>query len=356
MITFDKRGGGEKVALALAKAFDADIYTGFVNYESTYEEVRDASVVEIATDMRIRGLRTLVLLHKFGKLVLREYDAYIFSGTNCITANEKNRPCVWYCHTPARHLYDLHDWFMSRAGLTGRVLLKALCRYQKPTDQRHASRFDAIAANSRNVKRRISEYYGTEAGKKTSVVYPPVDTGNFRWAGQGDFYVSMGRLDKLKRVDLIVEAFRNMPEKELKIVSSGPELNAIRKLAQGCENIEVVGYVDEHTLRYLLGRCIASIYVPVHEDFGLSAAESLAAGKPCIAAGEGGLQEIVDNGKTGLLIDATPESIKDAVTALGRKRAGRMRKACETKAKLFSEKRFVKGMKGIVERVCDRGT
>ena len=36
MITFDKYGGGEKVAITLAKAFDADIITGFVDSENTY--------------------------------------------------------------------------------------------------------------------------------------------------------------------------------------------------------------------------------------------------------------------------------------------------------------------------------
>lgn len=343
----DKYGGGERVALTLAQAFGADIYTGFVDRENTFPEIRNCNVTEIAKPISNPAFRTIALMKAFAKLRL-DYDAFIFSGTSSIAAVH-NRPNIWYCHTPARYLYDLKDWFDANSGLAGRIGLGLLRRYTKPKDQAYARQFDRIVANSQNVKQRIERHYGIGPD---AVIYPPTDVRAFRYRKSSGFYLSAARLDRLKRVDVIVRAFAEMPEKQLVVVSSGPELERIRALAHGHGNIEIRGWVSQHGYADLLSRCTATVYVPLHEDSGISPVEGMAAGKPCIAANEGGLKETIVHNKTGLLIDATVSGVQQAVQRMTEAKARAMRTACTKRAKLFSKENFIQGMKAQLTAVA----
>ncbi len=338
MITFDKYGGGEKVAITLAKAFDADIITGFVDRENTYPELQDLNVIKIGGKPKIP---VMPLMKRFERLNL-SYDFFIFSGTVCISANH-NKPNLWYCHTPARYLYDLRNWYDANMGIISRIAINHIRKIVLPKDQMYARRFDKIVANSENVKRRIIKYY--RINKNIPVIYPPTDVKKFRYQSSEGFYLSTGRLDKLKRVDLIVRAFRKMQDKRLVVISSGPEKNNIKKLADRYENIEVKGWVSDEEYTDLLSRCTATIYIPVNEDSGISPVESMAAGKPCIASNEGGVVETIVNKKTGLCVRASEENVIRAVQWLTPERAKKMRNECTERAQKFSEKNFIKEMK-----------
>jgi glycosyltransferase involved in cell wall biosynthesis len=118
------------------------------------------------------------------------------------------------------------------------------------------------------------------------------------------------------------------------------------------KNITFTGLVDEEELKKQIGRCIATIYVPQDEDFGMSPVESTAAGKPVIGVAEGGLLEITIHGKTGLLInpEPSPEDIISAVRVLTAERALEMREACEQQANLFRKEIFLEKMQNFMER------
>jgi len=348
---FDKRGGGERLVLGLAKGLNADIYTGFVDRKKTFEEISNFKVTEIAKDIKIQGLRNAYLMHKFSKLRLTGYELYIFSGTACISAVENLKPNLLYCHTPPRYIYDLHDWFMENSNLIQKIFLKLLIAYMKPKDQKYMPKFDRIMVNSMNVKNRLLKYYGKEVYDKDDVVYSLIDLKKFRYKKTGDFYLSFGRLDKLKRVDMIVNAFQKMPLKKLVVISGGPELENIKELARGCLNIEIKGPVSDYEFFDLLGKCTATIYIPINEDMGLTPIESNAAGKPCIAANEGGLKELVINNKTGLLIEAAEKEIIKAVNKLTPEKAKKMKPACEKFGRGFSEENFIKKVKKIIKEM-----
>jgi uracil phosphoribosyltransferase len=127
---------------------------------------------------------------------------------------------------------------------------------------------------------------------------------------------------------------------------------AISLLKQaGAKNIRFVGWQDEETLAGLVGNAIAVIYVPKDEDFGMSAVEAMAAGKPVIGVDEGGLRESLIPGKTGILLpaDPTPEAIVMAVRQLSPAIAVSMREACEARASYFSRTRFLAAFAEIIE-------
>lgn len=211
-------------------------------------------------------------------------------------------------------------------------------------------RADLIVANSQTIQRRLHEYLGVES----EIIHPPVHTRSLRWLAPGDYYLSTARLDPLKRVDRIIDAFLHMPERRLVVVSGGRDEARLRRRAGNAPNIVFTGWVGDSALRELLGRCIATLYIPVDEDFGISPVESMAAGKPVIGVREGGLRETVVHGSTGWLLDPRPETddVIAAVRACTVERAQAMRAACERRALLFSDEVFETKLRAMLDRVA----
>ena len=351
---FEIKGGGERSVIELAKALGADLITGYITADSFFAKNElnfDLSrLVNLNSGSSLIGYRTLKLMQAFKRKTrfLKDYDVAIYSGNDAICAveNHLGGKNIFYCHTPPRHLYDKRDFFWRNTSWWKRIPFYFLLKYTQPWYEKCVRKMDVVIANSRNVQKRIQKYLGIQS----RIIYPPVETGKFSWRGQDDFYLSPGRLIKLKRVDVIVRAFQRMPDKRLVVVSGGEELANIRKLAEGYGNILVKGWVSEEELAGLVGRCIATIYVPYDEDFGLIPVESMAAGKPCIGVREGGLTESIIHGRTGYLCpkNPSPEDIIRAAKGMSPEKCFGMKKDCETRAKLFSRERFIREMKEVV--------
>lgn len=343
---FDKRGGGERVALALAKAFDADLYTGFVDRDRTYsmKGVRVKSFNLQAKNPLMRGRK---IWKKFESLDA-DYDLYIFSGTWCISAAKNLKPNILYMHTPPRFLYDLREHFENGMNPIKKAIFRRFCESHKINDQIAARQFGGIAVNSGNTMKRVMKYYGVDIYKKCKIVNPPVDTKKFSYRKSEEFYLSTSRLDALKRIDIIIEAFaRN--GRRLIIASMGPDEPRLKKLAAGHANIEFTGKLDEKTLIDLYSRCKATVAAAVDEDFGLVAVESMAAGKPCIAVNEGGFLETVNEGKTGIFFAPDAESLDAAIMKAEKIKWNH--KSIMREAKKYDTKEFEKKMRVIATHV-----
>ena len=113
-------------------------------------------------------------------------------------------------------------------------------------------------------------------------------------------------------------------------------LERLQNLATGYSNISFTGWCEDEQWQQLMGESIATIYIPIEEDFGMSPVESMAAGKPVIGVAEGGLLETVVNGETGVLIeDVSVDAVAEAVRFMSKDKASTMRAACENRAQLF---------------------
>ena len=353
---FNKKGGGERLVLNLAEAFDSDIITGFVEHEKTYD-IGNYRVQELSKPINNPVLKIFTLHNKFKKLRLKGYDAVIFSGTTCLAAAEHNHPNIWYCNTPVRHLYSQKDWFRKQISPVKRIVLKIFHFWLRPIDQRNVRHIDKIVCNSENIKARIRRFYGEPFYKNATVIYPPVMTNKFEGKSQKDFYLSFGRLDKLKRIHLIVEAFKDMPDKKLVVVSGGPELKNIKRKTRNYENIDIKGYVSQEELEELIGSCIATIYIPIDEDFGMSPVEGMTVGKPCIGVDDGGLKETIIHKKTGYLCskDIKKEDIIQAVRWMNKAQTEKMRQKTIREAQRFHQEGFRKKMQKEIQMVVKSG-
>jgi glycosyltransferase involved in cell wall biosynthesis len=138
------------------------------------------------------------------------------------------------------------------------------------------------------------------------VIYPPV-------AQKIDFeppkmppsvrtnYLSLGRLVPYKRLDLIIEAFRRMPDRELEVLGDGPERTRLEKSLP--KNVKLRGRVSEAEVRRALCSAKALVFA-AQEDFGIVLVEAQAAGTPVIAYARGGACETVQDGTRGFSFES----------------------------------------------------
>ncbi|TAN34039.1 glycosyltransferase [Patescibacteria group bacterium] len=352
------KGGGERLVISLAKGLGADIATAFIAagaFDPRDHGIKTFELYKESRFSRIPGFRYLqtqfAFLLKTG--FAKNYDVVIYSG-DCLTARLRlTKPkSIAYMHTPPRHLYDAYSERLREYPLWKKIIFVPFVWFNRLRFSYLTKKMNVIVTNSQNTRARIKEYLGLDS----IVVYPPCDVVPLSNLGYGDYFFSWARLYPIKRVDKIVEAFAAMPDKKLVVASGGPDLEKIQKLAAGCQNIKVLGWISDQELEQHLGKCLATIYVPVREDFGMSAVESMNAGKPVIGAAEGGLLEIIEHEKNGFLLkpDFSAEDLRAAVRAMTADKAAAMANACLATSKKFSEQNFIEGMKKIVYNVIAR--
>ena len=345
---FESLEGGGRLCSLLAQGLPANLGYGFAKANHPF-----LTPLSPNAQYNLRAYSAIPLWRQF-KLArtfahqttwLSQYETVIYSGfyTPLAVHHHNQGKNICYCHTPPRFIYDQRNFYLQQLPSGLRPMLQAFINYLQPRYEKAINQMDLIIANSNHVQQRIQNYLRKEA----VVVYPPCDTQRFIWQGQGDYYLSTGRLDPLKRVDLIIQAFLSMPDKKLLITSGGPELRRLQQLAQAAPHIHFTDWVNERQLAHLIGNAIAILYLPKDEDFGMSPLEAMAAGKPVIGVAEGGLLETLLPGQTGILVAPPPtqEAICEAVTTLTPARALSMRAACEARAQHFRLEVFLDNMR-----------
>ncbi len=353
---FQFRGGGERLVLDLANALKADILTEYWT-AATFDRSEAPGKVFVLDE----GEAPMIVWRYFraqwnfwwkARKIIREYDVVIFSGNNCLSAAlrplPKKQKRIYYCHTPVRYVYDLlaHRRGEERSRLkqffyydVGKWLIRTIYNLG-------LSRMPTVVTNSQAVHDRLKTF----CNRESDIIYPPIRTDVFTWQTQELYYLSFARLDPLKRIDRIVRAFQQLPDKQVVIASSGPAEQELRELAKGYPNITILGRVEDAKLKELVGSCIATLYIPINEDFGMSPLEGMSAGKPCIGVDEGGLRETIIPGKTGVLIPVACEvtSLVAAINELTPEKALAMRAQCEAQAKRFDVSLFAEKMRALV--------
>ncbi len=347
------KGGGERLVLMLARALHSKLIVGFRTDGAFDPKEFGVECETLGHSVDYPGFRYLAIQWWFRRRTkwLQTYDAVVFSA-NCIQAARNCRRdarTIFYCHTPIRNAYDLYGFYLSRMPWWKASLYRIFCAFIRYNYERDLRNIDIIIANSKTIQERIKKYLGRDS----VVVYPPIDTKKFRWIGQEDYYLSYARVDLVKRVTDIAEAFKQMPEKKLIIASTGTETERLKEIIKDAPNIIYVGRISDDELKVLVGNCIANIYIPKDEDFGMTVLEGMAAGKPCLGVAEGGLCETIDHEKDGYLLPTNPsvDDITRGIQYLSPAKCREMKIACQQKADQFREEVFIERMKNIIDGV-----
>ena len=195
---------------------------------------------------------------------------------------------------------------------------------------------DAIIGMSHYEKNDLVKLYGASL-EKISVIQPGVDLNLFKpmdkkFAKQyleidtAHIILFVGRIEILKGIDILIEAFASLPNpsKKLLIVGGNPAKdNQITRLKKKAEKLGVVNQIDfigtisQDKLPTYYNAADLTVVPSYYESFGLVALESMACGTPVVASKVGGLQDIVKHNKTGYLIPSrSPDSFAHHINKL----------------------------------------
>ncbi|MDR9499701.1 MAG: glycosyltransferase [Hydrogenovibrio sp.] len=249
------------------------------------------------------------------QLDLSDYDVIISSShafaKSVITGPDQCH--IAYIHSPIRYAWDMQPAYLKAHNIEKGIkslITRYLLHKIRIWDQGTANRPDYYIANSHYIQKRIQKVYG----KPAHVIHPPVDTEKFTPKPEHNHYfVTVSRLVPYKKVDVIIQAFLDSPQRHLKIIGDGPEYKRLLKKVNGAANIELLGHVNDAQKTALLQNARAFVYA-AQEDFGISPVEAQACGLPVIAFGKGGVRDSVLEGQTGLFFEQqTPDSLIQAI-------------------------------------------
>jgi glycosyltransferase involved in cell wall biosynthesis len=353
--TFLYKGWWERLILMIAKALKADLASGFFSAWSfdLRKEWFKWKMISVSSEIFKKWFRHLKLkwAFLFKTRFLKNYDTVFFSGDSISAVRNcsKNAKKIYYCHTPPRYLYDLRESYLKKVPYLLRPAFNTLSYVFKKMYESDINKMDLILTNSENTKKRIKDFLWLEA----IVLYPPVNLSEFKFINQKDYYLSFARLSDAKRVDKIVEAFKRLPDKKLIVIywENDPSRMKIFESASCCDNIEFITLPWNVWFTDYVGNCIATIYIPVDEDFWMSPVESMSAWKPVLWVNEWWLKETIIDKKTWILIPewALFEEIIKWVNYLTPDMCLSMKDDCIKRANDFSLLEFERKLRELVK-------
>lgn len=215
---------------------------------------------------------------------------------------------VCYCYTPFRYAWYEGDRARAQVPPPLRPVLGATLARLRRWDRAKAQRSTHYVAISEISRERIRRYWGRDA----AIVSPPVDTERFGVGEPEDFFLFVGELVRHKQVELALAAAESAGV-PIRIVGGGSDEARLKSRYGHRPGVRFLGRVPDAELDALLPRARALV-MPNVEEFGITAVEAQAAGRPVVAADGGGARETVVAGETGIFF--TPGDHDALVRAL----------------------------------------
>ena len=213
-----------------------------------------------------------------------------------------NKKVIWTDHADLKYIYANYKvWYKNPIG-------KLVFIASKLADQ--------VTIESFSEQSLIKEALGGPLPANYSVIYIGV-VDNYRPAKRKEnelTLVSTSRLVTAKGIGELIEAMKLIASTDvtLKICGGGPEADHFKSLAQGMNNIEFLGHIDN--VLQVLRSADVLVHPSYHEGFGLSLVEAEMCGLPIIASDVGSIPEIVKDSVSGILVP--PKSARDLADAI----------------------------------------
>ena len=299
-----QRAGAEWHTQALYRqlrehGFQADVVQVPFQWDPRAEVLRGALAWRLLDLTRVSGIPVDLLIGT-------RFPSYVARHPNKV---------AWLFHQ-FRQAYDLHD-----AGIDGFPDTKegrALHEHVIALDTQALRECRRIFTTSENNARRLRKYNGLDA---EVLRLPLLDAGTWRTEAFEGFVLSVGRLEGLKRTDLLIRALAHVKgSARAEIVGEGPERERLEALAKDlglAGRVTFHGYVDDARVKELYARCACVFYAPWDEDYGLVTLEAFHSGKPVVTTDDsGGVLEFVRDGETGLVTRPDPLAVAESLARL----------------------------------------
>jgi glycosyltransferase involved in cell wall biosynthesis len=330
---------------------DVDAYEWLAGTHLPDQPVQQDGVEVIGLRSRL-GVLSPLLTHQFGRPVVhggairalmreRAFDVVVFNNVSLVGG-----PGLLSYGGAALKVYVAHEhwlvcpthvlWRFNREPCDARACVKCVLAYKRPPQlwrftnalERQLSNVDLFIARSEFSRNKHREF----GFPKEMAVLPYFLPGEFPEHPEGTktgrpqerpYFLSVGRLTRIKGLDSIIPAFRQYPDADLLIVGDGEERAALEALASGIPNVKFVGRVANEDLRRYYEHAVAAIMPSLgYETFGIILIEAFRYGTPVIARRIGPFPEIVTESNGGLLFSTT-EELLGAMSTLQRDPARR---------------------------------
>ena len=345
--------GAERTFAAIAELYvQAPIFT--LLYDERGTDGRFAGRSITTSPLQRLGVgqdsfRRLLALYPLAVRTLRPPPCDVVVSSSSAFAHGLRVPAgavhLCYCYTPFRYAWYEQERAAAELPPPARPLLRALLALVRRSDLAASRRVDEYVAISQLSRERIARYYGRDA----RVIHPPVETQRFAPGVPGEKLLVVSELVRHKRVHVALEAARRA-RAPIQVIGSGPEQPA---LAAAYPEAEFLGRAGDEELaaRYAAAR---AVIVPSMEEFGITAVEAQAAGRPVVAAAAGGALETVLDGVTGRLAELDDAgSFARAIGELERLAFEPARAVAN--AERFSVEAFQRALAEAVARALARG-
>lgn len=364
----DKWGGVERLLLTLHEMYpNAHWYTSY--YDS--QKALWAKDLHITTSF-IQKLPSFIKKNRilsipfypyaFESFDLKNYDLVI-SVTSSFAKGVITRPeakHICYLLTPTRYIWGLSEQYIY--GWKQIFSTKAIEELRK-WDFIAAQRPDTIISLSSSVAERCKKYYQ----RQSVVIFPPFDTDyweniklsikNYELSksklygilkpvqeASSNYYLIVSRLEPYKKIDLAIDTFNNLPNKQLIIVGEGTQQKKLHQIANN--NIIFIENITDVELAYLYSHARALI-MPQEEDFGYTSLEAQFYSCPVIAYRKGGAAETVIDNLTGIMF--SEQNRKSLQAALERfEQVEYNLRDINTHLRKFSKNNFKKELRKVI--------
>ncbi|WP_166980310.1 glycosyltransferase [Paramicrobacterium fandaimingii] len=354
-----QRGGAERVALTLTRAFPKlPLHTTLYNPSGTFPEFGaiDVKPMPINRWKMLRAHHRLALPFLKGAISHCRVDADVLVASSSGWAHgiQTTGRKVVYCHAPARWLYQTERYAGSNNshGIRSRAI-EAVSGVVGPNlrawDQQAAHTADRYIVNSTIIKRAVAEVYGIDA----EVLPPPPALSALTATPQPiarigqPFVLCVARLLPYKNVDTVIEAIAQIPDLDLVVVGEGPERRRLESLISHTGRTHLLGRVSDGQLRWLYENS-SGLVAASYEDFGLTPLEAASFGRPTAALRDGGYLDTIVENVTGVFFEHPDvDSVASAVEEMVR--LPWSTRSIINHSESFSESRFVARLRNIVE-------
>lgn len=375
----EKYGGAERFLVECLRAWqdrhDLTLYASSINEQMLEEHGVGKAVRRSVLSPNFEGPQSLLLnatlLPKIWRQEIGRHEVYHTHlwPTHLVDLH----PMVWYPHEPLRILHDLR--FEHNVEHIGGAAARNLHLYPKYNYDRigdanyeaylaaveaidQTARPERIVANSRYSADYLRQIYGQAV---EDVVYPGVTPGDFLdLPSDPNLFVTVSQLWAHKRVNLLIEAVALLDAVQLMVIGDGPELPALRSLAQRlgvADRVFFLSGLTNHELRLVLARSNGFLFAPINEPFGIVVLEAMAAGKPILAVNQGGYVEVCEP-EYSFLLPPFPSAFAERMSYLREHPAESkaMGQASRSASVGFGWQRTTDDLERIIEQVWEQST